>query len=129
MTCICIEREGVPKKEVTKHGQRTGGGRDIHPCWGFVAANVIAWNGAKTLLGRWISFPRRLDYKSPYKNLRSNFTFGLVEGFKSWIGGMLGSGKNSLALEGMFFATVNFLSLFRSRKLHSAAGTRKGGVP
>ena len=49
MTCICIEREGVPKKEVTKHRQRREGGRDIHPCWGFVAANVIAWNGAKTL--------------------------------------------------------------------------------
>ena len=53
MTCICIEREGVPKKEVTKHRQRREGGRagarDIHPCWSFVAANVIAWNGAKTL--------------------------------------------------------------------------------
>ena len=51
MTCICIEREGVPKKEVTKHRQRREGegARDIHPCWSFVAANVIAWNGAKTL--------------------------------------------------------------------------------
>ena len=77
------------------------------------------------VLGRWISFPRRLDNKSPYKNLRSNFTFGLVEGFKFGIGGMLGSEKNSLALhEGMFYATVNFL-FFRSRKLHSAAGTRE----
>ena len=39
---------------------------------------------------------------------------------------MLGSEKNSLALlEGMFYATVNFL-FFCSRKLHSAAETRKG---
>ena len=78
---------------------------------------------------RWVVGSVVLEDYSPYKNLRSNFTFGLVEGFKSWIGGMLGSEKNSLShLEGMLYPTVNFLC-FSSRKLHSAAGTCKGGLP
>ena len=31
------------------------------------------------VLGRWISFPRRLDNKSPYKNLRSNLPLDLLK--------------------------------------------------
>ena len=50
---VYLHREGRGTKErgdktQTKEGGRAGA-RDIHPCWSFVAANVIAWNGAKTL--------------------------------------------------------------------------------
>ena len=84
---------------MTKRRQRTGGregGRDIHPCWGFVAAHVIAWNGAKTLDGFWICFLHdwAIEAHIRIRDLIS-FTFGVVEveGSKPWVGGILGSEK------------------------------------
>ena len=97
MTFICIEREGAKERgDKTQAKDGREGGRDIHPCWGFVAANVIAWNGAKTLDGFWICIVFLHDWAiEAHIRIRDliSFTFGVVEGFKPWIDGMLGSEK------------------------------------